>query len=138
MTRRIVALLAVLLLNLPVARAQPQSSTDPWFRSSAKPNDFVAAKLPWKTFSIELPKNRKIAPEYDSNLLSITDKTKNNQPAASIVLEQMLLAAELRNDEIDNGLATFEANDTRRRDPSGQDFVQQVKEVNGRRFVFIR
>lgn len=138
MTRRIVATVAVLLLNLPVARAQSQSSNDPWFRKSPKPNDFVVAKLPWRTFSIELPKNWQMAPAYGGILLSATERTKNNQPAASIVLEQMLLVAVLRNDEIDDGLATFESNATKQRDPAGQDFQQQVKEIDGRRFVFIR
>ena len=84
-----------------------------------------------------LPKDWQWAPGYGGILLTAVEKTRNNQPAASIVIEQMRLVVPLTAPEIDAGLAELEANATKIRDPAGQDFQQQVKEVNGTRFVFV-
>src|SRR5262249_44565942 len=109
MSARITAIAALLLLNISVSYAQSArqgqstTSSDPWFRQSAKPKDFVLAKLPWRAFTIEVPKDWQLSPGYGGVLFSATEKTKNNVPAATIVLQQMLLAVPLTRNEIDDG-----------------------------------
>ena len=66
------------------------------------------------------------------------EKTRNNQATAAIALEQMLLVEPLAVNDIDAVLAGLEEAAARQRDPAGQDFDQQVKEADGRRFVFIQ
>ncbi len=131
---RAMTLGALIVLGLVTTNAQ---APDPWIRRSASPKDFAVAKLPWRSFSIELPKDWVMAPGHGGTLLTIVEKPKNNQSAASIVLEQMRLAVPLTRNEIDAGLAELEANATRTRDPAGQNFRQQVKEIEGRRIVFV-
>lgn len=133
MTRQIVAVPLVVVLSLVGAQAQ----SDPWFRRSANPKDFAVARLPWNTFSIELPKDWQVAPGYGGILLLAVERTKNNQSAASVVIEQMRLTVPLTAHDVDDGLAELEANQARVRDPAGQDFQQHVKDVNGQRFVFL-
>lgn len=123
-----------LLVLLGLSAAQAQS--DPWYRLSARPRDFVAAR-PWNTFTIELPKDWQLAPGYGPILLSAVEKTRGNQPAASIVIEHRSLAVPLTAQDVDEGLAGLEAHDAKVRDPAAQDFKQEVKEVNGVRFVFL-
>ena len=84
-----IALFAILVLAYPDAQAQ--TGSDPWFRYSTKPKDFQAAKLPWNTFSIELPKNWQMVPGYTGILLIAAEKTRNNQATAAVMLEQMHL-----------------------------------------------
>jgi hypothetical protein len=127
----------VALMTSAGASAQSQRPSDPWFHPSPKPKDFSLAKLPWNTFSIELPKNWQVVPGYGGILLTVAEKTKTNQATASIVLEQMRLVVPLTKNEIDAGLAEQEAIATKQRDPAGQHFEQQVKEIDGRRFVFV-
>jgi hypothetical protein len=129
-----------LLVGLIIAdtHAQSQTAPDAWFRASTKPKDFGAAKLPWNSFSIELPKNWQMVPGYGGILLTAVEKTRNNQAIAAIALEQMLLVEPLAANDIDAVLAGLEEAAARQRDPSGKDFVQQVKEADGRRFVFIQ
>ena len=132
MTCRMAAVPMLVLLGLSAVQAQD----DPWYRLSARPKDFAAARLPWNTFTIDLPKDWQLAPGYGAILLSAVEKTRGNQPAASIVIEHRSLVEPLTAQDVDAGLAGLEANDVKGRDPGGQDFKQEVKEVNGVRFVF--
>jgi hypothetical protein len=138
MTIRLTVIASLVALNLAHAHAQSQAAPDAWFRQSTKPKDFAVAKLPWNTFSIELPKNWQLVPGYAGILLTAVEKTKNNQPTAAIVLEQMRLVEPLAANDIDDVIAGLEATDARQRDPSGQNFEQQVKEADGQRFVLIQ
>ena len=138
MNIRLTATSLLLVLGLADAHAQTQTAPDAWFRRSPKPNDFSAAKLPWNSFSLELPKNWQLVPGYGGILLTAVEKTRNNQATAAIALEQMLLVEPLAVNEIDAVLAGLETAAARQRDPAGQDFDQQVKEANGRRFVLIQ
>lgn len=132
MTRRMTV--AFILVTLSLAGAEAQS--DPWYRLSAKPKDFVSTR-PWNTFTVDLPKDWQLAPGYSAMLLSAVEKTRGNQPAASIVVEQRSLVEPLTGQDVDEGLAELEVNDLKGRDPAGQDFKTEVKEVNGTRFVFV-
>jgi hypothetical protein len=129
-----------LLVGLSIAdtHAQSQTAPDAWFRPSTKPKDFSVAKLPWNSFSIELPKDWQMVPGYGGILLTAVEKTRNNQAIAAIALEQMLLVEPLAANDIDAVLAGLEEAAARQRDPAGKDFAQQVKEADGRRFVFIQ
>lgn len=129
--------MAVVPILVLVSLAAAQAQSDPWYRPSAKPKDFAVARLPWNTFTIELPKDWQLAPGYGPILLSAVEKTRGNQPAASIVIEHRSLAEPLTAQDVDAGLATLEAHDAKGRDPAGQDLTQEVKEVNGVRFVFL-
>jgi len=133
MTCQMAVVPVLALLSLAAAQAQ----SDPWYRLSAKPKDFAVARLPWNTFTIELPKDWQLAPGYGAILLSAVEKSRGNQPAASIVIEHRSLPEPLTSQDVDAGLAALEANDTKLRDPAGQDFKQEVKDVNGVRFVFL-
>lgn len=136
MTSRVVAMSLLVVLSFVGAHAQSDNS-DPWFRRSARPKDFAVARLPWNTFSVELPKDWQVAPGYRGILLSSVENTRNNQPTSSIVIEQMKLEAPLTSEDIDGELAKLEADQARLNDPSGQDFQHHVKEVAGTRFVFV-
>jgi hypothetical protein len=132
---------AVALLMLAAAaglQAQPPAASDPWFHRSAKPGDFRAAKLPWTTFSIELPKDWQLAPGYGGILLSAVEKTRNTVASAAIVLEQMRLVEPLARTDIDTMLAGLETDAARQRDPAGDNFEQQVKETGGQRYMMIQ
>jgi hypothetical protein len=128
--------MAVVPLLVLLSLAATQAQSDPWYQLSARPRDFVATR-PWNTFTIDLPKEWQLAPGYGPILLSAVEKTRSNQPAASIVIEHRSLAEPLTAQDVDAGLAGLEANDAKGRDPAGQDFKQEVKEVNGVRFVFL-
>jgi hypothetical protein len=132
-----IVLAAALVASAVALSAQPASVTDPWFRLSAKPKDFVAPKFPWNTFRIDFPKNWQVAPGVRDVLVSAVERTKGIQQGASIVLHHERLDARLTPNEIDDTLAGFEAEETARRDPAGRDFKHEVKDVGGRRFVFV-
>ena len=102
-----IALLATLVLASPDVQAQIAS--DPWFRYSTKPKDFQAAKLPWNTFSIELPKSWQLVPGHGDILLTAVEKTRNNQATAAVVLEQMHLVEPMSMGDVDNVLGKLEA-----------------------------
>jgi len=138
MNIRLTATSLLVVFGLAHTHAQSQTAADVWFRRSTKPDDFSAAKLPWNTFSIELPKNWQLVPGYGGILLTAVEKTRNNQATAAIALEQMLLVEPLAVNDIDAVLAGLETAAARQRDPAGQDFDQQVKEADGRRIVFIQ
>ena len=91
MAHRLAAIALFATLALAHPDAQAQTGSDPWFRYSTKPKDFQAAKLPWNTFSIELPKNWQLVPAHGGILLTAVEKTRNNQATAAVVLEQMHL-----------------------------------------------
>jgi hypothetical protein len=138
MTNRLaaIAVLATLALAHPGVRAQ--TGSDPWFRYSTKPKDFQAPKLPWNTFSIELPKNWQLVPGYGGILLMAVEKTRNNQATAAVILEQMHLVEPLAMGDVDSVLGKLEADAARYRDPSAQNLEQQIKQVGAQRFVFIQ
>jgi hypothetical protein len=116
----------------------PRAGTpDPWLRLSTKPKDFVPAALPWRLFTIELPKGWNFSPGYRELLFSVSDKPEDNQSVASIVVEQMRLPVTLTASEINEGLAALEGSNARSRDPGGQGFEQQIKTISGRRLVFV-
>jgi len=133
MIARSVAIAGLVFASVISAAAQP----DPWFRLSPKPKDFVAARLPWPTFTIDLPKNWLIAPGWGTWLLNVAERGKANQTAGSVLLEQTRLAVPLSANDIDAGLAELESNQIKMRDPGGTNFAQQLKEVDGRKFLFI-
>jgi hypothetical protein len=131
-----IALLATLALVHPDAQAQ--TGSDPWFRYSTKPKDFQAAKLPWNTFSIELPKNWQLVPGYGGMFFIAVEKTRNNQATAAVILEQMHLVEPLGPADVDSVLGKLEADAALYRDPSGKNLEQQIKQVGAQRFVFLQ
>lgn len=133
MIARSIAIACLVFASVVSAAAQ----SDPWLKLSPKPKDFVAARLPWSTFTIDLPKNWLVAPGFGGTLLNVFERGKPNQTAGAIVLEQSRLAVPLTANEIDAGLAELESDLARRRDPGGANFAQQVKEVDGRRFILV-
>jgi len=138
MNYRLVTVSLLILAAAASAQAQPRPSTDPWFHLSAKPKDFRLAKLPWNTFSIELPKDWQLAPGHGGILLTAVEKTRNNQATAAVVLEQMRLVEPLAMNDIDDVLADLETGAARQRDPAGENFTQAVKEADGRRYLMLQ
>ena len=124
MVNRLAAIALFAILALACQDVQAQTGSDPWFRYSTKPKDFQAAKLPWNTFSIELPKNWQLVPGYDGILLIAVEKTRNNQATAAVVLEQMHLVEPMAMADVDSVLGKLEEDAARTRDPSGQNFQQ--------------
>jgi hypothetical protein len=118
--------------------AQAPSGSDPWMRKSSKPQDFHVAKLPWNTFSIELPDDWQLVPSFGAVLLTAAEKARSNQPSAAIIVEHTLNIEPLNASDVDQRLATLEADWVRQRDPSGENFEHQAKEVDGRRYVMIQ
>jgi hypothetical protein len=131
---------AACVLTLCAVQAHLVSQTpDPWFAKSPKPKDFEAPKLPWNNISIELPKNWQLVPGLNGVLLSAAERTKNNQPGAAIVLEQMRLQDTLSAKDLTDATLNFETASTRERDPAGQNFQPQLKNASeGRRYIFIQ
>ncbi len=138
MATRLAAIALFATLVLPYSDAQAQTGSDPWFRYSTRPKDFQAAKLPWNTFSIELPKNWQMVPGYTGYLLIAAEKTRNNQATAAVMLEQMHLVEPMAMADVDSVLGKLEEDAARTRDPSGQNFQQLIKQVGAQRFVFIQ
>jgi hypothetical protein len=132
-----IVLFATLALALP-GGVRAQTGSDPWFRYSTKPKDFQAPKLPWNTFSIELPKNWQLVPGFDGVLLIAVEKTRNNQATAAVVLEQRLLLEPIATGDVDDFLGKLEAEYARARDSAGQNFEQSIKQAGAQRFVFIQ
>src|SRR3954468_5828931 len=109
-------------------------ATSEWFAKSSKPRDFESPRLPWNSFTIELPKNWQLLPGHNGILLSAAEKTRSDQPAAVIMLEQMRLQDSLSAKDLSNATLTFEAASTKERDPAGQNFEQMIMQVpDGRR-----
>jgi hypothetical protein len=129
---------AVLMLDVVGSFAQAPPASDPWIRKSSKPGDFRAGRLPWNTFGVELPKDWQLVPGFSTSLVTVAEKTGGNQPTAAIIIEHILNPEVLEASDVDERLASFEVDWVRRRDPVGENFEQQVKEFEGRRFVMVQ
>ena len=131
--------LCLLLLTMAAAgtSAQPPGS-DPWFRTSPRPRDFRPALLPWKIFSVDFPNDWQLVPGFGPILVTAADKSRGNQPAGAIVLEHTSLVEPLGPAEVDANLAQLEADFIRGRDPAGQNFQHEAKDVNKQRFVLVQ
>jgi hypothetical protein len=127
----------VLACSLLPAQTFAQTAPDPWYTRSPRPRDFQLAKLPWDAFTMELPKDWQLVPGHGGVLLAATEKTKNNQAGAAFLLEHQQLQDSLSPKDIDAAMAQYEATAARQRDPGGQNFAAQVKDVHGQRFIFI-
>jgi hypothetical protein len=76
---------------------------------------------------------------YGIILVTATERMRGNVPGAAIVLEHNALVEPLGPQEIDTKLAELELEDIIKvREPGGQNFSSEAKDVNGRRFVFIQ
>jgi hypothetical protein len=136
MTLRLAATWVLLVLGFTELPAQSPGQTDPWFRRSAKAGDF-RARLPWNTFSIELPKDWQLVTGYGTFLVTVAEE-RGNQPGAAIMLEHNVLVKPLSAADVNDGLAALEADFARLREQGGQNFEQQVKDVNKQRFILIQ
>jgi hypothetical protein len=130
---------AVLLttLGLVNTHAQSKPTPDPWFSRSSRANDFSAAKLPWKIFTIDQPDDWQIVPGFASTLLTFAER-RSGQPAAAIVIEHTQNELPLLPSDVDARFAKNEADFLQRRDPGGKNFDAQVKNVNDQRFMLIQ
>ena len=131
---------AACLLTLGAVQAHlAAQAPDPWFAKSAKDKDFEAPKLPWSNISIELPKGWQLLPGHNGFLLTAAEKTRNNQPAGVIMLEQMRLQDTLLPKDLTEATLNFETANTKERDPAGDKFQGQIKQGSeGRRFIFMQ
>jgi hypothetical protein len=128
---------AVLVGMIDVSAQAPRPS-DPWFRRSTQAGDFQPARLPWKTFAVELPKDWQLGPGVGATLFWVTEEVRGDLPAAGIVFEHTENVEPLNPNDVDAKLAGFEAEYVRRRDPGGSNFEQEAKDVDGRRFILVR
>src|SRR6185295_3015179 len=108
------------------AAAGSSAAMNEWFAKSSKPRDFETPRLPWNSFTIELPKNWQLLPGHNGVLLSAAEKTRSDQPAGVIMLEQMRLQDSLSAKDLSNATLTFEAASTKERDPAGTNFQQMI------------
>jgi hypothetical protein len=136
MTDRLLTRLLVVGLCLTQIRvAVAQGTPDPWYGRSPRPRDFEAPKTPLGNFAIELPKNWQIVPGYAQIILTAAEKTRSDQVGAAIVLEHVQLRSPL---PVTPAVADVELTTIREREPGGQDFSQQIKQGDGRPFIFIQ
>lgn len=139
MIRRTLLCLSLLTVGLDGISAQQPVAADPWFGPSPRPRDFRLAPLPWNTFSVEFPNGWELVRGYGIILVTATERMRGNVPGAAIVLEHNALVEPLGPQEIDTKLAELELEDVIKvREPGGQNFRSEAKEVNKRRFVFIQ
>jgi hypothetical protein len=118
--------------------AQAQSTAaDPWYSRSPRPKDFEAPKVALGKFTIELPKDWQLVPGYGGVIFTASEKRNNPSPAA-IVLERMELGGAVEAKDVTATFANAELSAMRERQPGGQNFEQQVKEADGRRYIFIQ
>jgi len=120
---------------LQIKESAAQGPPDPWYGRSSKPKDFEAFKLPLVKYDIELPKDWQVVPGHSQILFTATEKTRNNRSAAAIVLEHLQLRSALA---LTPAVAEVELTTIKEREPSGQDFSQQLMRVGGRQFVLIQ
>lgn len=115
--------------------AAPQAA-DPWYGRSPKPKDFEAPKIPFGgRFTIELPKNWPMIAGHGAIVFTVAEKAKDNQPAAAaIALERIQLRSSV---SVTRALGDVELTNTQEREADGKDFAQEIKDVGGRRFIFI-
>ncbi len=133
------ALVAVFwLLGTVTATSQLAQPPDPWFGPSRRPNDFQAPRAPLGPFSIQIPKDWQIVPGHGHLLFTLVEKTRNSLPIAAIAVEQMPLGASLDPKDLSGTNAQFEVDFMRERQPGGENFEQQIKDADGRRFIFIQ
>lgn len=128
-------LCAVAQIHLALAHQAAPGAPDPWYGRNPKPKDFEAPRVPLGRFAIELPKDWQIVPGHAGIIFTAAEKTKNNEAAAAIVLEHMQLQSAL---EISPAVAEVELTTVKEREPSGQDFSQQIREGDGRRYILIQ
>jgi hypothetical protein len=134
--RYTVTVVAAMCILLSGGAAVAQTAPDPWFMRSPRARDFEAPKMPLGGFTIELPKDWQLIPGFNTFLLIAAEKTRNNQPVASIVLERWQLADSL---EVNQAMADYLlAEYLKKREPTVQKFDQEVKDVGGRKFVLTR
>jgi hypothetical protein len=139
MIRRTFLCLSLLMVGLDGISAQQPVTADPWFGPSPRPRDFRPALLPWNTFSVEFPNGWELVRGYGIILVTATERMRGNVPGAAIVVEHNALVEPLGPQEIDTKLAELELEDVIKvREPGGQNFRSEAKEVNKRRFVFIQ
>jgi hypothetical protein len=131
---------AWLLLTLASTdlHAQAPSASEPLIRRSARAGDFQAAKLPWNTFTIDLPDGWPLVPGWGAILVSAAERGRGNQPSAAIVIEHTQNIEPLSPSDVDERLAALEADWAHQRDPAGQNFEQHTREFEGRRFVIVQ
>ena len=79
MLTRLFAASLLMTAGLAGVSAQSGAASDPWYRASPKPKDFVAAKLPWDTFTVDLPKDWQLAPGHDG-----TSTQRQSRPLARV------------------------------------------------------
>ena len=135
MDRMMKRALLLLCCLFHIQAAAAQGPADPWYGRSAKPKDFEAPKIALGRFMIELPKDWQIVPGHAGIIFTSAEKTKSNEAAAAIVLEHMQLQSAL---EVNPTVAEVELTSIKEREPSGQDFSQQIKDGDGRKFIFIQ
>lgn len=139
MIRRTLLCLSLLMVGLDGISAQQPVTADPWFGPSPRPRDFRPAALPWNTFSVDFPNGWELVRGYGIILVTATERMRGNVPGAAIVLEHNSLVEPLGPQEIDANLAKFELEDVIKvREPGGQNFRSEAKQVNNRRFVLIQ
>lgn len=135
-SRRTLRMVTVLCGLLYAGTAVAQPPPDPWFRRSPRPNDFEAPKIPLGRFTIELPKKWQLLPGFNTFLILASERTGNNRPGASIVLEQWQLADAV---DVNQAFADYLLEEyLKKREPSVQKFDQELKDVGGRKFVLTR
>jgi hypothetical protein len=134
--RGIMMLLALCLA--PAQIALSQAAPDPWYGRNPKSRDIENPKGPLRKVSIEFPRTWQIVPGYGEILVAVAEKTRNNQPAAAIVLEQSQLQAAINPNDITDELAQAEVGVMRARLPGVKTFEHQLKQADGFRFIFIQ
>ena len=130
--------IALGLIQAQIAESQG-APPDKWYARSSKPRDFETPRgLPGK-FAIELPKRDwQIVPGYGGVEFMATEKAKNNQAAVAVmILDHMQLRSPIGPKDVDAGLAEIESSLVRGQ-AGGQKVEQQVKEAEGRKFIFIQ
>jgi hypothetical protein len=137
MTIRATAIVLLFTLGLVDTYAQGKPAIDPWFNRSPRAGDFYVAKLPWSSFSIELPDDWHLVPGFGSILLTVAER-RSNQTAGAIVIEHTLNVLPRGPSDVDERLAKNEVDFAQGRDPAGTNFLAAAKEVNGQRFMLIQ
>ena len=135
MNERLLTRLAVVVLCLIQIPVAAQGTPDPWYGRSSRRGDFEPSRAASANFGLELPKGWQIVPGHGHILFTATEKTRNNFPSAAIVLEHLQLRSALA---ITPAVAEVELTSIQEREPSGQDFSQQIKQGDGRQFIFIQ
>jgi hypothetical protein len=135
MNERLLTRLAVVVLCLIQIPVGAQGTPDPWYGRSSRRGDFEPSRAPSANFGLELPKGWQIVPGHGHILFTATEKTRNNFPSAAIVLEHLQLRSALA---ITPPMAEVELTSIQEREPSGQEFSQQIKQGDGYQFIFIQ